>query len=334
MRIAKVSPFVKMLLVGGIVTLWGSVAVAGTNPSTPFLGVYLKELDQTTREAIDFQGSGVLVQEVVGGSPAEKGGIKAGDIITRYQGIAPQDVATLRRMIAGSEVGATVNIEVWRDGKTKTLSVVLDKRPEGEEEIEEEEWSPPEPRKVAYLGVSGRTIEGEIAREYFGVEKGALVEDVVEGSPAASAGLKSGDVITKLGDQTISTYSELVEAIRDHKPGDKVNIEYLRKGKKGNVSVQLGEKKVPYFHWWGSGPIIRKKISIYNDGEEWDWEEFSQALKEALENAIDPEEISKNIKDALKEAEEALKRAREEISKELKEQQKKRSSTQPKKRSI
>ena len=72
---------------------------------------------------------------------------------------------------------------------------------------------------------------------------GVLIDDVDEDSPAAKAGLKKGDIITKVGDKKISNAGDLTTAVRSHKPGEKVAISYLRDGKEQKVNAELGKWK-------------------------------------------------------------------------------------------
>jgi putative serine protease PepD len=88
---------------------------------------------------------------------------------------------------------------------------------------------------TAFLGVS---IEG--------VENGggAEINNVQPGSPAADAGLRSGDVVTKVGDVTVEDAADLIRAVRSHEPGDEVTITYTRDGRSSDVQVELGESDV------------------------------------------------------------------------------------------
>jgi serine protease Do len=74
-------------------------------------------------------------------------------------------------------------------------------------------------------------------------DKGALIENITEGSAAEKAGLKKGDIITKVGDDKINDADDLTTAIGRHKPGEKVTINYLRDGKDQKVSAELGKWK-------------------------------------------------------------------------------------------
>ena len=96
--------------------------------------------------------------------------------------------------------------------------------------------------KVGYLGVSTMPLTDELkATVKLKGKEGAYVKEVVEGSAAATLGLKEGDVITEVDGDEISGPEELTEAIRSHEPGDKVKVTWYREGKKMNGSSELGE---------------------------------------------------------------------------------------------
>jgi putative serine protease PepD len=88
---------------------------------------------------------------------------------------------------------------------------------------------------TAFLGVSIEGVENG---------SGAEINNVQPGSPAADAGLRSGDVITKVGDATVDDAADLIRAVRSHEPGDEVTITYTRDGRSSDVQVELGESDV------------------------------------------------------------------------------------------
>ena len=81
-------------------------------------------------------------------------------------------------------------------------------------------------------------------KEQFGftVDKGAIIVNVVEGSPAENAGLTQGDVVTKFGDKKIGSADELVAAVRSHKPGDKVEVVFMRGRDERTVTLTVGSR--------------------------------------------------------------------------------------------
>jgi len=98
-------------------------------------------------------------------------------------------------------------------------------------------------------------VQIEIVREGKRVEYGALIEKVIEESPAEKAGLKAGDVIIQINDREIKDYEDLIRTLNYYNPDEKVKVKYSRKGKENTVEVVLGEKKIHknIFHWDGNG---------------------------------------------------------------------------------
>jgi S1-C subfamily serine protease len=96
---------------------------------------------------------------------------------------------------------------------------------------------------TAYLGVVTTDLSPEDASKFdLPVDSGALVEQVVQGSAAADAGVRKGDIITALGDATVERYGDLLGALRDYAPGDTVTLTVFRDGDEMNLEVTLGEK--------------------------------------------------------------------------------------------
>ena len=96
----------------------------------------------------------------------------------------------------------------------------------------------------AFLGVSSQTLTPEIRRQFdFGAEEGAVVVEVTAGSPAENAGLRPGDVITRFADKPVRTAEELVELVRAGKPGDQVEVVWVRGGNERRATVTLGARQ-------------------------------------------------------------------------------------------
>jgi len=96
---------------------------------------------------------------------------------------------------------------------------------------------------TAYLGVITTDLSPEDARKFdLPVDSGALVEQVVPRSAAARAGVRKGDIITALDDARVESYGDLLGALRDYRPGDRVSLTVFRDGDETELPIMLGEK--------------------------------------------------------------------------------------------
>ncbi len=110
-----------------------------------------------------------------------------------------------------------------------------------------------------YLGVQLSDLSDDQA-EYFEAKNGALVTEVIEDSPAAEAGFKIYDIITKIDDEEIANPGDAVKAVRDHEKGDKVKVTVLRKGKKKDIKVTLDEQDLQaYAFGKGYAPFVHQE---------------------------------------------------------------------------
>ena len=127
--------------------------------------------------------------------------------------------------------------------------------------------------------------KGQKERGYLGVmiensDEGVQITEVVEGSPAGKAGLKSGDVITAINETTVTDYETLVDVVSSHKPGESVQVHYSRGGSPASVPVVLGVRQETFetdvFEWNEDEEERRNDI----DAEEFkDQKSFKQAHK-------------------------------------------------------
>ncbi|MBI3404025.1 MAG: PDZ domain-containing protein [Acidobacteria bacterium] len=206
---------------------------------------------------------GVLVTEVEPDSPAAKAGMKANDIITEFNAQRIEGTVQFRRMVRETPPNRIVALNVWRDGKTVTLSVTLGSRnllsdrgvhifgPESREfrmaipELKDFGFAFSNARTPT-LGISGEELSGQLG-QYFGAPngEGVLVKEVMSGTPAEKSGMKAGDVITKIGGERVKTLSDLRSALRE-KNGDKsIPVTVVRKGSETTLSVEIEQPKKP-----------------------------------------------------------------------------------------
>jgi S1-C subfamily serine protease len=199
---------------------------------------------------------GVLVASVEEGSPAEKAGLRRGDIILSLGGEEVNTPQELCRLIREREPGEEVTLRVRRCEEELTLKATLGLRKRPTVQMWQEGrligWQQEE---KAYLGVQLCEVPCEVfPAPVISVESGALVVEVEKGSPAEEAGLKEGDIIQFVGTSKIEP-DNLPQVIRRHKIGDKVKLLVWRKKGREISGVEflwatLGEhpdeKGVPY----------------------------------------------------------------------------------------
>jgi S1-C subfamily serine protease len=155
---------------------------------------------------------GALVNTVEADSPAEKAGLKRGDVITAINGETVRDDNSLRNEVSQLAPGSAVKVTVLRGGKEQTLSATLAERQKPEAD--------PDARgsrqDSSGLGLSVEPLTRESARELgVSASAGVVVVDVLPGSRAAEAGLREGDVIAEVDGKPVGTASALRGAIAD-----------------------------------------------------------------------------------------------------------------------
>jgi serine protease Do len=161
------------------------------------------QIDQVTKEVAESIGlgkpQGALIRGVEEGSPAEKAGIEAGDIITRFDGKAIDKASDLPRLVGNTKPGSRVNVTVFRRGASKDLNItVAEMQPE-----KNVAQKPAEERKgsaVAPLGLVVAELSDGQKRE-LRVRGGVRIESAAE--PAARAGLREGDVILAIANTEV-----------------------------------------------------------------------------------------------------------------------------------
>lgn len=216
-----------------------------------YLGVTLAELDEETAEAAGLEDSeGALVRSVFEDTPAEEAGLRAGDVIVEFDGEDVTDVAALMELVSGHEPGDEVKLEARRDGKGKTMRVTLGERERGFTlfggDGDRGDWTAATPWALRMgqrgrLGVEVRDLEGDLAGYFPGAENGALVLGVEEDSAAEKAGLKSGDVIVSLGDETVTDVEDLLAAVSQVEGEGEAELVYYRRGKRESSQVEIEE---------------------------------------------------------------------------------------------
>lgn len=247
-----------------------------------FLGVYAEDINKENVNKYGLpEARGVGITEVIKDSPAEKAGLRKGDVILRFDNEVVASVRKLNRLVSEVAPDHTVNLAISRGGAEQQVAVTIGKRnnfddaflnltmPQGE--LRSFKWPQGEMRNFKFpqgdfriegpndglvysltarrrIGVSTTTLTKQLA-DYFGVPdgKGVLVTSVEADSPAAKAGIRAGDVITAVDGEKVEGSGDLSRAMNKQKQGD-VTLTIIRDKRQQTIKVTPTE---------GSGPVIQ-----------------------------------------------------------------------------
>lgn len=228
-----------------------------------FLGVGVKEITSERAKALKLKEEhGVEVTTVEPESPAEKAGLKPGDVVLEYNGQRVEGTQQFVRFVRETPAGRTVRLTVFRNGSTQTLTATVAERkgrsfnlpgPKFDEDIkiriEKELESLRDVPKVTMswragvLGIEGESLKGSQLGDFFGVKEGVLVRGVMKETPAEKAGLKAGDVIVKVDDRKVEEPRDITAALRSVREASKktIPVVVVRDKKEMTVQVTLDE---------------------------------------------------------------------------------------------
>lgn len=210
-------------------------------PERGFLGI-LGKTDAT----------GAVIEEVLPDSPAAKAGLREGDEIVSVDGQAVKDFENLSEKMRTSKPGDKVEMQIRRDKKMSKVTVTLGKalaNPEGEFPLPL--FPPANPPGFRFdpeadtaqtpkMGVQLQALNDGLRQRFrTGDIQGALVADVMPNSPAAAAGLQTGDVITHVGKTATDSPAAVASAVRGKKSGEVLALSVVRDGKTIELPLTL-----------------------------------------------------------------------------------------------
>jgi len=239
--------------------------------SQGYLGVELHEIDNDRAAALHLKDPhGAEIATLDHDGPASKAGLKPHDVILEMNGQRIEGAEQLKRMLRETPAGRTVHFLVFRDGQQKEVSVELADRSKVEAEAWSKHFSVPDPEQTPlpdgflapstshgfgngffgiftgnslYVGADVDVISTQLAN-YFGVTDGTglLVKSVDDNSPAAAAGLKAGDVITKVNNERVASRADWFRSLHNNR-GKQVQLTVMRDKKEQKLTMQAGEAK-------------------------------------------------------------------------------------------
>ena len=196
-----------------------------------WLGVRIQDVTKDVAEAMGLEkAAGALITDVPDG-PAKEAGMQAGDVILSFDGTEVGDTRGLVRQVGNAEVGKTVRVIVFRDGKTQTLKVTLGRRESAEAVVPavaggSDKQEPDKPVEKDLLGLTISPLNAELRAQLSLDEKatGLVVLDVDTLSEAYDKGMRAGDLITEAGQQKLLTVADFEARIAEAKDAGRKSL--------------------------------------------------------------------------------------------------------------
>jgi serine protease Do len=237
---------VNTAIIGGANTIGFAIPIAVVKQILPqlqktgrvvrgFLGVQPQPITQDMVDTLGLKSTqGALIADVVKGGPADKGGIKPGDVVISLNGKPVTDNNQLTRDVGAIPPGQTIKLEVVHEGKTRTVEVKLAERPDEIDQSSRSGGQGGESDKSSgdLLGLRVQELTPEMAQRarVDPSTKGVVVIAVAQDSPASQAGIDPGDVILEINRQPVASVADYKKAVSK-----------LKKGQTALVRVRSGQ---------------------------------------------------------------------------------------------
>ena len=212
-----------------------------------WLGVHIQQVTDEIAESLGLKkAQGALVADVIKEGPAENAKIKPGDVILRFDGKRVREMRALPKIVADTVVGKPVDVEVWRNGSRKTLSVTVGVLDDKAEVAARSKGKKGLTRDLDDLGITLMALNDE-SREYFKLgkdAKGVLISKVENGGPASEKGVRPGDLIVEVGQEEVSSPADVEKKVKKAKKEGRKTVLLLVEGQNGLrfVAVRIGKE--------------------------------------------------------------------------------------------
>src|SRR6185437_13424834 len=188
-----------------------------------FIGVLPNDVDETTAKQFGLsEPKGAIISEVDPGTPGAKAGLKQGDIILSINGTAITSADQLRALTSQMPPGTKANLEIWRDGKSQQVTLILGEAPEATENNPSENGGNSQGQNVgkALQGIQVQSLTPDITQQMNlpSSVRGVIISGVDQSSPAAQAGLRRGMVIEEINRKPVTNmqdYRRLASSLGD-----------------------------------------------------------------------------------------------------------------------
>jgi len=196
-----------------------------------WLGVMIQDVDHNLSEKLEFDSPhGALITMVGKNSPAEKGGMRHGDVVLEFNGVQIRDRDHLRYVVAATGIDSTVPVKVIRQGKKRNLKIKLAKRTEEAIATLSNRVAPPseDADQEVFSGIQVQNLTSEMAKRYnHQDQKGVIVIKVKQRTAAARAGIQEGDLIQEIDWEKVENLDDYRKRLDQLKDESKVTL-YIR----------------------------------------------------------------------------------------------------------
>lgn len=197
-----------------------------------WLGVYIQDVDKNLAESLGLERPvGALIAQVEPGSPADKAGMQAGDVVVEFNDREIVEASDLPHTVGLMAPGKKAPVVVIRKSKKKSLQVTIGARPD------EDGMSGSRP-DGDLLGLTVEDVDDEL-RDKWRLSGGVVVVQVAEDSPATEAGLRTGDVIVQLGYRGIANVDDYREVLEEMPRGAPVALRFFRNGRSVFRTIEI-----------------------------------------------------------------------------------------------
>ena len=205
-----------------------------------YIGVQIQPVNDTAAKALDLKSrNGALVANVIDDGPADNAGIETGDVIVEFDGIKIQSVDHLRNNVSSSKPDKYYNLSLIRNGKKKSFRVKLAKMP-SDDQLAMSTQS----ESASELGIEVSSLN-RMNRQEFDIkdkDTGVLVTQIFQNTPADDAGIRVGDLITRVGSRRCSSVKQFDDLVRNSKRRGMLMLHIKRDGNAQYVTLDLKEK--------------------------------------------------------------------------------------------
>ena len=200
-----------------------------------YLGVKLQDIDRNLAEAYKLpKPEGSLVTQIEPSSPAAKAGLKAGDVILKYNGSPISRTGDLMNYLNRTVPNQSIQLEVLRNDQAKVLTAVLSTAPDDTPAQQATSTN----QRGPILGVAIRSL-APIEKSRLGIQGGVVVQDVKRGGLASQSRILADDVITQINERAINTPKDFIEVVEGLQKNTVARVAIIREGQRVMIGLRI-----------------------------------------------------------------------------------------------